>query len=100
MYRPFKIVQEPGPRARSRMPRKVAVVVATGEREALGDFAHDRYLARPSRADSFRFEWRSGSSSGPWKPDDGEVKRGREWRLVAVLRSGQGVHEASFQAWR
>lgn len=113
MYDDFAIMQEPGATARRWRARfdpifsppfkRVDLINATGQKEALGDFAWDRYLHRSNQQyGGHHFEWRPLSSrSGVWRQDDGEATdRRREWRLVVTLVNGAYVHDAYFHAWR
>lgn len=109
MYRDYAIMREPGraaeARSRNPRPKRMAVVNASGELEALGDFVHDRYLATGNRQYAgCRYEWRSNRSwSAPWKPWNGKDDpgtRGREWSVVVTLRNGASEHDVRFLAWR
>lgn len=108
MYHDFKIMQEPGAAARRRRAnsiwsppfKRVDLINATGQKEALGDFAFDRYLARSNQQYAgHRFEWQTHGRK-TWKPDDGEATDRRRWRLVVTLRNGVNVHDVYFHAWK
>jgi hypothetical protein len=75
-----------------------------GQKFALGQFAHTRYLESGNRQYAgHRFEWRSSRSlTSDWKPDDGADPgtRGREWSLIVTLRNGRNEHETRFLAWK
>lgn len=104
--RDYAIMREPGPAARRSAgafgyarPRRMEIRSAGGEKEALGDFYADKYLARGHRQYAgSRFEWR-GENGRAWRPDDGAEARGRRWRLVVVLKNGAYVHEVAYEAW-
>lgn len=112
MYRKYLIMQEAGRAARARRspnsylrPRRVAVVEASGEVEALKDFEFDKYLTTGNRQFvNSRLQWASARSMDRrWRDWDGTSDpgtRGRTWRLVVTLRNGNVEHEAVFYAWR
>jgi len=109
MYRDYLIMREAGSRARRQhpfhaRPRRVAVVNASGQVEALGNFKHERYLVDGNRQYAGgRFQWRSARSFDSewrdWNGTDDPGTKGREWRLVVTLRNGRNEHETSFVAW-
>lgn len=109
MTRDYAIMRVPGPAARRSAgvfgyarPRRMEVRSAGGEKEALGDFKHDKYLARGNRQYAgSRWEWR-GENGLRWRPDDGADPgtRGRRWSLVVTLENGLNVHEVRYEAWR
>lgn len=109
MYRDYAIMREAGPRARRgsqygyARPRRVAVVKASGQLEALGDFHFDRYLSGHGQYAGARFEWttdrRYPDGWREWNGTDDPGTRGRHWRLAVTLRNGRNEHVAYFEAW-
>jgi hypothetical protein len=115
MYRDYAIMQEASSRARDEAirrgriatyvrPRRVAVVNASGQVEALGNFEYERYLVTGNRQYAGgKFQWRSARSfDSEWRDWDGVSDpgtKGREWRLVVTLRNGRVEHDAYFMAW-
>lgn len=103
--RVYRIYREPGPGARRRAtyahPKKVGEAVGVAQKDALGDYVFETYLSRPhGQYVEHRFEWRGERSTGAWKQDDGDDKRGRDWQLVVTLANGTHRHEATFVARR
>ena len=120
----FAIMQEPGAQALARrercglwgapeMKRVGSVeIFDEGEKFALGEFVHERYLAKRNRQfKGFRFEWR-GARGRKWRSDDGADPgtRGRSWSVVVTLQNGNEFvgrdgtvyvnrHETRFEAW-
>lgn len=107
----WKIMQEPGARARRRSyarPKNVGAVEAPGEKVALQQFVQERYVdTRNRQFTGVRYEWRGQRLNAAWKKDDDDDKQGREWSAIVRLQNGNrypggvaNVHEIRLLAWR
>lgn len=104
--RMFAIRRLPSPRSRDRNPRRVAVIEAATQREALEAFARaERIRAgwEPSAVNVYSarctpFEW--SGTGGYWRHDDGKDNPQRDWRLSLRRSNGAQVQRATYVAWR
>lgn len=111
----YRITQAPGQaalRRRERLaeqgdwislppPKRVAVVDASNDREALVRFLVDRYPEGHAQFVEARLMWSgSGASGRTWREDDGNTKSGRFWKAIVLLRNGGYEHETTYSADR
>ena len=107
MHTTYSVYREPRGAARHtfyRRPKKVGqvTILDEGQKFAAGQWVFETYLQPGNQQfSSYRLEWRSERSlTSDWRPDDGQVKRGREWSVVVTFANGRNTHETRFLVWR